>query len=112
MDGTDYRAHRLVWLHVYGVWPLYEVDHINGIRDDNRLCNLRLATRGENSQNRHNQKQANNKSGVLGVCWSTREGKWVASLNLRRRKVHCSYHKRFEDAVAARAKAKEKYHAF
>lgn len=50
--------HRLIWLHVHGVWPSHDVDHINGIKDDNRLKNLRLVTRSENQHNmRRPQKQ-------------------------------------------------------
>lgn len=49
--GRKYMAHRLAWLLTHGVWPPNEIDHINGNRSDNRICNLRLATSGENKQN-------------------------------------------------------------
>jgi hypothetical protein len=47
-----YSAHRLAWLYMYDVWPSEEIDHINGVRDDNRINNLREATRKQNSANR------------------------------------------------------------
>jgi hypothetical protein len=47
----NYRAHRLAWLMYYGKWPKNDIDHINGIRTDNRICNLREVTRRENLQN-------------------------------------------------------------
>lgn len=47
-----YREHRLAWLYMYGIWPPDEIDHINGVRDDNRINNLREATRKQNSANR------------------------------------------------------------
>ena len=46
--GKNYRVHRIVWAIVHGEWPELQIDHINGIRDDNRLCNLRLATAQQN----------------------------------------------------------------
>lgn len=49
-----YKAHRLAWLYVYGAWPANDVDHINGVRNDNRIENLRAVTRSENLQNQRN----------------------------------------------------------
>lgn len=51
IGGRDYSAHRLAWMYVHGVWPT-EIDHINGVRDDNRLANLRVVTKNENQHNR------------------------------------------------------------
>ena len=53
IKGTDYRAHRLAWLYIHGRWPIAQIDHINGVRTDNRMTNLREATASENSMNRH-----------------------------------------------------------
>lgn len=46
-----YSAHRLAWFYTYGSWPKYNIDHINGVRDDNRIINLRTVSRRENAQN-------------------------------------------------------------
>lgn len=51
VHGRRYMAHRLVWLLKYGLTPAPEIDHINGNRADNRICNLRLATRKQNAAN-------------------------------------------------------------
>lgn len=59
------RLHRLAWRMHYGAWPEVQVDHINGVKTDNRISNLRLATNSENNCNRG--PQANNKLGIRGV---------------------------------------------
>lgn len=51
INGHNYRAHVLAWLIITGEWPEPHVDHINGIRSDNRWCNLRLATTSQNAIN-------------------------------------------------------------
>lgn len=62
--GKLFLAHRLAWLYVYSQWPQFQVDHINGKRDDNRIENLRDATAQINSQNtRHGR----GKTGLLGA---------------------------------------------
>jgi hypothetical protein len=63
---ADALAHRLAWLYVHGEWPQHEIDHINGIRADNRWANLREASRTLNNQNRH-RAHRNNALGVMGV---------------------------------------------
>lgn len=74
--GRAYSEHRLAWLFVYGRWPENHVDHINGVLDDNRLCNLRDATRSQNQANRAATRKS--KSGFKGVHSHGR--KWVASI--------------------------------
>ena len=51
VDRIRYKAHRLAWFYIYGVWPKNDIDHINTIRHHNFIVNLREATRGENLQN-------------------------------------------------------------
>lgn len=65
INKRNYFAHRIAWALYYGYWPKFQIDHINGIRDDNRIANLRLC---DNSQNQMNQKlPRDNKSGFKGV---------------------------------------------
>jgi hypothetical protein len=54
--GKSYRAHRIIWLWVYGKFPLEEIDHINHIKTDNRIINLRDVDKFINNQNRINSK--------------------------------------------------------
>jgi hypothetical protein len=110
LDGKTYKAHRLAWLYLYGDWPESEVDHINGIRDDNRAANLRHATRAENMQNK--KRYASNASGVQGVCFHKATGKWVASIQASKRRRHLGVFCSKEDAGAAYQKAKQDMHKF
>lgn len=78
INGTPYKAHRLAWFYMTGVWPEGDMDHRNRIRSDNRWNNLRQATRGENNWN--TPIRADNKSGIKGVCWDPRSRRWRTSL--------------------------------
>lgn len=106
--GQDYAAHRLAWFWVHGVFPeSKDVDHVNGVRDDNRLVNLRPATRSENT---HNQFKAHrqSKSGVLGV--SRYRKRWLAQINLNGKRIYLGVHETVEAAQAAYLKAKKDLH--
>jgi len=78
--GKDYRAHHLAWLFCHGELPVGEVDHKNGNRSDNRIANLRLATRAENACNRG--ASSNNTSGWCGVHFSKAAEKYQAEIGL------------------------------
>ncbi|XXE86891.1 HNH endonuclease [Pseudomonas sp. D4-18] len=51
IDRRSYMIHRLVWLYVHGSFPAGDIDHINGNKIDNRICNLRVATKSQNMMN-------------------------------------------------------------
>jgi len=77
--NKSYRAHRMAWLYVYGKLPDGILDHINQIKNDNRICNLREATV---RQNRYNCKlNSNNTSGYRGVSWNKHAKKWKAAFH-------------------------------
>ena len=50
--GFNVTAHRLAWLLHHGVWPARVIDHINRVKTDNRICNLRDVSQAENLKNR------------------------------------------------------------
>lgn len=81
LDGKKYLVHRLAWLYVYGDFPEEHIDHINGIRIDNRICNLRTVNHIVNGQNR-NKSNSGSVSGLLGVCWSKDRNMWLAQIKL------------------------------
>lgn len=103
IDGTVYRSHRLALYLAYGVPPAGEVDHINGVRSDNRLENLRVVSCQQNSRNR--KMPACNKSGVVGVCWVSSRGKWMAHIGSGKRQQNLGYFDKFEDALQQRKSA-------
>lgn len=108
------RAHRLIWMYMYGYFP-DQIDHINGIRGDNRLCNLRESN---NHLNHHNVKRKKRlessefKSRFLGVSWSYRRKKWIAQIKLNRKGYHLGAFDIEEDAAQAYKDAKLRLHAF
>ena len=74
--GQSFKAHRVIWAIAYGYFPDVEIDHINGVKTDNRLSNLRLATHTQNMQNASLRKD--NKLGLKGVM--KRGGKYLATI--------------------------------
>lgn len=73
-------AHRLAWLIYYGLMPENDIDHINGCRNDNRICNLRDVPRSANCRNL--AKNTRNTSGHSGVTWDSSRCKWKAQVNI------------------------------
>ena len=73
-----YKAHRLIWMYVYGEFPNGEIDHINRDRDDNRIDNLREVSRSMNQYNAGIR--SDNKSGFKGVSYSKSKCRWIAKL--------------------------------
>lgn len=106
--GHIYQAHVLVWFYFYGYWPHKMIDHINGVRNDNRIENLREASNAQNQQNRKST-SAKNKSGVTGVSWKSELGKWVSQIQANGKKLHLGYFSDLSDAINARLEA-EKLH--
>lgn len=110
IQGKLYKAHKLAWLYVYGVFPSKELDHISGLRFDNRICNLREASRSENMQN--TTVHIGNTSGYLGVCWVNRAMKWQAQIMLNGKKKFLGYWDTPEMADKAYRLYKVQIHSF
>ena len=84
------------------------VDHINGNTLDNRKCNLRICTHGQNIRNQ--KININNTSGFKGVCYRKDKNKWRVVLQLNSKKIHIGYYLNIIDAAKAYNEAAIKYH--
>lgn len=109
IDRAIYKAHRLAWLYVHGVWPSNLLDHKNRIKVDNRIDNLRLADKTLNGQNKV-EAQANNKLGRLGVTLHF-DGHYRATIQHENKQRHIGLFDTPEEASAAYEKAKTELHA-
>lgn len=108
MDGKRWPAHRLIWIYANGpIPPGMQIDHINGVRSDNRLANLRIVTHAENGRN--SSMRITNTSGVMGVCWHKATRKWLAKIRVNGRHKHIGLFDTIEAAAAARATAESEY---
>lgn len=108
INSRHYKAHRLAWFYVHGSWP-DQIDHINGDRSDNRICNLRNVTSVENTQNQR-VPHCNNRSGYLGVSKRT-DGRFQADIRVDGEKKYLGNYETPEEASAAYIAAKRKFHS-
>tara|TARA_R110000851_G_C12742854_1_gene531107 strand:+ start:57 stop:551 length:495 start_codon:yes stop_codon:yes gene_type:complete len=106
LKGKHYLGHRLAWFYLFGVWP-NQIDHINGVRTDNRIENLRDVIPADNSKNRALGKS--NKSGVIGVRWVHQHSRWTAQISVNGKNKALGYFKEKELAIKARLDAESEY---
>lgn len=78
VDHQNYCEHRIVWCYVYGEWPDGWLDHADGNRSNNRIANLRIASKTMNAAN--SAIRSDNTSGYKGVSWVKRLGRWKAQI--------------------------------
>jgi hypothetical protein len=112
LDSVNYRLHRIIWKWYYGEDPIDLIDHVNGIRDDNRICNLREATHFENNRNL-SVLQKNNTSGYTGVSLSkeiARKNKWIAYIMVDGKVKNLGSYATKEEAISVRRKAAIEYY--
>ena len=108
LENRHFMAHRLAWLHVYGRHPVGDIDHINGLRDDNRIANLREATRMQNCANSFGR--TTNTTGFKGVSWRKRDQCFCAGIRVNGKRLHLGHYTRAEDAYAAYCEASRTLH--
>ena len=103
-----YKAHRIIWAIYYNEYVENEIDHINGNELDNRIVNLRKATRSQNCMNK--PLRTDNTTGKTGVCLYKKLEKWSASICVNSKINHIGYFNTFDEAVSARKDAETRYH--
>lgn len=106
IEYKSYLLHRVIWFYMTGEWP-NQIDHINGIRTDNRWCNLREVSPAENNKNQ--KLRTDNKSKQVGVFWFKQHQKWGANIRINKKLKYLGIFDEFEDAVAVRKAAEIKY---
>lgn len=109
-NGSLYYAHRLAWLFVHDRWPSNEIDHIDGDPSNNRIENLREATRAENCQNV--KASAKSASQLLGAHYDSISERWLSQIAIDGRNIALGFFNSAEEAHTAYKTAKRKYHKF
>jgi hypothetical protein len=107
IDGVMYLEHRVIYKMHYGIMP-ERIDHIDGNKENNRINNLRECTASQNSQNRG--RQSNNTSGVKGVCWRKKSGKWHAQIMSKGVFMHLGFYTDIDAAAEAVRAARAEHH--
>lgn len=102
-----WQAHRIAWALHHGEWPKDQIDHINGVKTDNRICNLREATNSQNGKNLGLSKA--NISGVKGVSFETYTQRWKATIRVDGKSISIGRFDSIEDACSARKLAEQHY---
>ena len=109
VDYKPYLAHRLAWFYVNGSWP-EEIDHINGDRSDNRICNLRECTRAQNQQNM--MAPAKKYGSLVGASWNKLQKAWVSSIRSKGFQHYLGQFETEQEAHNAYLSAKAVLHTF
>lgn len=107
INGAAHLAHRVIYFMHHGFLPEF-VDHINGDTRDNRIENLRAATRSDNNRNRKTNR--NNQSGVKGVHWDAPRKKWKAQITINGKQRYLGLFDTLETAAAEVRKLREEHH--
>lgn len=110
VDGVLHFAHRLAWMYVHGAMPLMFIDHINGIKNDNRIANLRDVPNQHNTQNISAARNCNKSTKLLGATLDKRRGVYRSQIKVDGKNIFLGDYKTADLAHSAYINAKKKYH--
>lgn len=110
--GKQQLAHRVAWYMTYNEWPSLSIDHINCIKTDNRVANLRLATTQENLQNKKRPHKGRHEGAVLGVYPLKGGLRWIARIGKDGKSLSLGTFGSQDEAREAYLTAKKKLHPF
>jgi hypothetical protein len=108
IDYVDYMSHRLAWLYVYGAFPDETIDHIDRVRSNNSIANLRAATYSQNQAN--TSAYVTNKCGIKGIRFRKDIRRWQARICMNRKQTNLGTFDTAEEARAAYKAAAEIYY--
>ena len=107
IDGTNYLTHRIIFALHHGFMPQF-IDHADGNPSNNKIENLREATRSQNNCNSRIQK--NNNSGIKGVSWKKDRKRWLVRVQINKKSHQLGYFKDLELAELVAIEARNKFH--
>lgn len=110
IDGRLYLSHRLAWLHVNKSWPENEIDHIDCVRDNNKISNLRDVPRRVNRENRRKAQSNNRSTGLLGSYMTGTDGRYMARIRVHGKVIHLGIYETADAAHQAYISAKRQLH--
>ena len=108
LNNGLHKAHRIIWeMHNGAIPDGFVIDHINQIKDDNRLENLRIASKSSNALN--SKVRRDSSSGCCGVSWKKDKKKYLAYININGKRRFIGYYDEIEEAKKARKAAELAY---
>jgi hypothetical protein len=107
INGVLFKAHRVIWLLVYKVWPTDQIDHINGNKRNNTIVNLREVSRQENQRNA--KLRRDNASGVVGVSFITSQKRWRGYIVVNNEQINSPNYRFKWSAIVWRRQMNKKY---
>lgn len=111
INRKSYKLHRLAWLYVHGEMPKNDIDHINGIRHDNRICNLRDVTRKTNLENKTKLNTVKKYTSLIGAYFDPKKNVFYSRISINNKSVHLGSFDTEEKAHQAYIDAKRKLHS-
>ncbi|WP_426783089.1 HNH endonuclease [Pseudomonas atacamensis] len=108
IDGVQYLAHRLAWFIHYSEWPTGPIDHVDTVRANNSISNLRVCTGSQNQQNQPLRKS--NRSGIKGVSWCSALSRWHVQIRAAGRIHQGGYFIAIDDAESAAIQLRTRLH--